>query len=54
MVRSTLVQVASTGKIRGLLTERMFKGNVSRYLNHQIFNESLTENLLRNLTVLEN
>ena len=47
-------QGAPTGKIRGLLTQSMFKGKMPRDLSHQKSNESLTGNHLRNLRVLEN
>ena len=57
LVRSTLlqpgVQGAPTGKIRGLLTESMFKGKVPRYLGHQKSNESLSTDHVRNLKILE-
>ena len=58
MVRSTLlqhgVQGAPTGKIRGLLTQSMFKGKMPRDLSHQKSNESLSLNHIRNFNDLEN
>ena len=58
MVRSTLlqhvVQGAPSGKIRGLLTESKFKGEMPRDLIHQKSDESLTKKLLGNFNDLEN